>query len=70
MHEPHTKKKKSLYKFKRTEIISSVISDPSIMKLGNQTERKIQKNKYMETKQHDTKNQWVHNEIKEEIRYK
>ena len=40
------------------------------MKLGNQTERKIQKNKYMETKQHDTKNQWVHNEIKEEIRYK
>jgi len=25
------------------------------MKLGNQTERKIGKNKYMETKQHDTK---------------
>ena len=45
----------SLYKFKRTEIISSVLSDPSIMKLGNQTERKIGKNKYMETKQHDTK---------------
>ena len=53
MHEPHTKI--SLYKFKRTEIISSVFSNPSIMKLGNQTERKIGKNKYMETKQHDTK---------------
>ena len=61
--------KTRLNKFKRTEIISSIFSDHNYMKLEiNHRKRNEEKNYYMETKQHATKNQWVNNEIKEEIK--
>ena len=61
--------KTTLNKFKRTEIISSIFSEHSGKKLEiNYNRKKWEKYKHAETKQHATKNQWVNEEIKEEIR--
>ena len=58
--------KTSLNKFKIIENILSIFSDPQQHDAGNQPQEKQEKI-YMETKQYATKNQWVNNEIKEEI---
>ena len=48
--------KKSLNKFKKTEIISSIFSDHNVMKLEIKNKRKAEKNlNYVEIKPHATK---------------
>ena len=58
--------KTSLNKFKIIENILSIFSDPQQHDARNQPQEKQEKI-YMETKQYATKNQWVNDEIKEEI---
>ena len=61
--------KTNLNKFKRIENISSIFFQPQQYKSRNQLqEEKWGKHKHVETKQHATKNQWVNEEVKEEIR--
>ena len=61
--------KTSLKKFKKIEIISSFFFNHSSMKLEISYRKKNEKkpHKYVETKQHATKIQWINEEIKEEL---
>ena len=62
--------KKCLNKFKKIEIISSIFSDQKGLKLEtNIKENKNSKTlKLMEIEYHGINNEWVKNEIKEEIK--
>ena len=60
--------KANINKFRSIEIISSIFSDHNGIKLEiNHRKRNEKKTYHMEIKKHATKNQWVNEEIKEEI---
>ena len=62
--------KTSLYKFKKIEITSSIFSDHKGMKLETNLKEKIQKhsNSWRLNSMLLLNNEWVKNEIKEEIK--
>ena len=66
---PHTGAQTNLNIIKSIEIISSIFSDYNDMKLEiNHRKRNEKKTYYVETRQHATKNQWVNEEVKKEIK--
>ena len=60
--------KTSLYKFKKIEIISSIFLDHKGLKKETNLKEKTKTFELMDTEQHYIKNDWVNNEIKEEIK--
>ena len=59
--------KTSLSKFKKIEIISGIFTNNNNMKLEINYRKKTGKNRHVETKHMLLNNQWVNEEIKEEI---
>ena len=58
-----------LNKFKKIEIISSIFSDHKILKLETNLKKKNSKTvKFKETEYMLLNNEWINNEIKEEIK--
>ena len=53
---------------KRIEIIPCIISDHNAMKLETTHKEKLEDHRYKEVQQHATKQRWINQEIKEEIK--